>query len=214
MKNFRTQNLDPSFVRRKLDVAKSVMFLAHEVERLKIIKRHGITSDGNHESVADHSWRVSFLLILFTPFVDENFNVERALKMALIHDIVEVYAGDAHYLNMENENQKNLQKIKEFEAIKRIKDLLPEKIGQDIYQIWVEFENQETYEAKLVKAIDKVEAFIQQNEADISTWTKAELESVFYYLDDYCSFDSFLCCCKEVVISESIKKIKASESIR
>lgn len=80
----------------------------------------------------------------------------------------------------------------------------------EIYALWLEYENQQSYEGKFVKALDKLEAFIQHNEASIETWEFAEKLMFFEdkWLKKYCAFDSFLTKFAEAVIQEGHKKLE------
>jgi putative hydrolase of HD superfamily len=169
----------------------SILRLLKIAEKLKEELRHSWTSNGRHESVAEHTFRVSLMVILCAPYLDREINIEKALKMAIIHDIVEAKIGDTPFFKIP---------IGSFKEIK--KKLLEEKAIKEI--------KAKTYEAKFVKALDKMEANIQHNEADISTWVEEDILHVMNYLDRFCDFDSFLKSFKEEIRKESIEKIKSS----
>jgi putative hydrolase of HD superfamily len=189
----------------------SILRLLKIAEKLKEELRHSWTSNGRHESVAEHTFRVSLMVILCAPYLDREINIEKALKMAIIHDIVEAKIGDTPFFKIPIGSFKEIKKkLLEEKAIKEIKASLNEELGTLIYNLFKEFEECKTYEAKFVKALDKMEANIQHNEADISTWVEEDILHVMNYLDRFCDFDSFLKSFKEEIRKESIEKIKSS----
>ncbi|GAB4192605.1 MAG: HD domain-containing protein [Simkaniaceae bacterium] len=190
---------------------KNILNFVHLCESLKIQLRYGIKSDGNRESIAEHSWRLALLVVLCSPYVDFKIDTEKALKMAIIHDLVEIYAGDVHFLDLENPDVKKKRNEKEFQAIHKIRNLLNNEVGEELFHLWIEFDSNSTNEAKFVLALDKLEGYIQQNEADIETWTQEEAQSIFTYLDPFCDFDNFLRALKDVVVAEAILKMKKTE---
>lgn len=177
----------------------------HFTEKLKCILRHGWTSTGRQESVAEHSWRVALMVMLCSRSLDHEVCLEKALKMALIHDIAEVIAGDVPYfLARESSSEKLKKNQKEREAIEQIKQMFHEIFGNELSQIWEEYEDNLSYESKFVRAIDKIEAQIQQNEASTNTWIECETKDATEgYIKQFCSFDAFLDKMANVVIDES-----------
>ena len=125
-------------------------------ERLKMELRHSWLSDGREESVAEHVWRVSLMVILFYPYLDEKINVEKALKMSVIHDLAEVITGDIpYYMTPEGSEAKRQKEVEEERAMKSIKEELKSIVGEELEELWIEYEKNETYEARFVRAIDK-----------------------------------------------------------
>jgi putative hydrolases of HD superfamily len=110
-----------------------------------------------------------------TVFADslKGINRDRCLKMALIHDLPEIYAGDTYQLDVTNHDGKH---EREQEAITRLCKLLPQNTGAEIMELWSEFEEGKTSVARLVRLLDRLEVIIQHNESDISTWTGKEVE--------------------------------------
>lgn len=125
-----------------------------------------------YESVADHSWRLALFVLLFQDKI-RNFDVNKAVKIALIHDLPEIVAGDAHPMGKDGTGKDTYfsNKIKakerfkkEQRAAKKILSKLPQKQSKELYKLWLEYENQKTKEAKIVKALDKIECIMQVNE--------------------------------------------------
>ena len=94
-------------------------------EKLKYEMRHSWLSNGRQESVAEHTWRMSLMAILVEPYLDQKVNIEKLLKMVIIHDLVEAEAGDIPVFDTMNSHELQLQKqINEQEAILNIKRTL------------------------------------------------------------------------------------------
>ncbi|MFA6542242.1 MAG: HD domain-containing protein [Bacteroidota bacterium] len=191
------------------DIAAIYSFI-HQAEKLKNELRHSFTSAGRQESVAEHTWRMALMAILIGSKLDKKVNFEKLLKMIVIHDIVEIEAGDIPVPRMVgNDALQKLKREKESTAIEHIRSYFGNGIGDEIFSLWNEFEAAETYEAKVALALDKLEVQIQHNEADIATWEPVEY-SLVYSRDKYVAFDSFLAELKNTIIKESEEKMSAA----
>ncbi|NGX46882.1 MAG: 5'-deoxynucleotidase YfbR [Chlamydiae bacterium] len=194
-------------------MSKSLEFL-HLAEKLKDVLRHGWTSSGRQESTAEHSWRVSLMVILFHSYLEKPVSLEKALQMAVIHDLCETITGDVPFFNaLEGSVEKEQKHIREQASMESIRKLLGGDIGQRVHLLWEEYHAGESEEAKFVRALDKLEAQIQQNEADISTWNEFEKLSIFTYLDKFCNYDGFIKSLKEEVQEESCTKLARADSM-
>ncbi len=122
-----------------------------EIDKLKKIERQAlIHTGGRRENTAEHSWHLALSVMVLCKTSPVELNLDKAIKMALLHDIVEIDAGDTFVYN-ETADKKD----KELQAIERITNLLPAEIGQELKSIWLEFESGESAEAKFVSAIDR-----------------------------------------------------------
>jgi len=179
-------------------------------QRLKEELRHSWLPTGRRESVAEHTWSVALMAIALEPYLSKEVKMERLLKMVVIHDLVEAYAKDVPlFYTIDDQEARAVKYENESKAIKQIRDLLGGNGGQELYDIWMEFEQKETYEARIVYALDKLEAQIQQNEADIRTWLPIEHEMVFM-LGQYTAFDPALDELRKQVEAEGKKKLEAA----
>ncbi|SHG74391.1 HD domain-containing protein [Virgibacillus chiguensis] len=180
-------------------------------ENLKTELRHSWLSNGRRESVAEHTWRMSLMAVLLQPYLNKKVDMEKLLKMIIIHDLVEAEAKDIPVFEiMGNEEVKQQKQMNELKAITNIKNTLPEEVGGSLYNMWVEFEAKQTYEAKVANALDKLEVQIQHNEADISTWKPIEYE-LCLQLGDHTDFSAILNQLKNIVEQEAKEKIEQSE---
>lgn len=183
----------------------------HLAEKLKIYKRRSRTSDGNLESIADHCWRVSLLVLICHRCVaDGSVSLEKSLKMAIVHDLVEAITGDVPSYKTETDPVLKKEKtVNELSAIKELSAMLPGDISSELSQIWKEFEFGASNESKFVKAIDRIEGQIQFNESDIKYWNEHDIEHAGIRLNDVCQFDSFLVRLGNQVQEESQEKVRA-----
>ncbi|MBS1597886.1 MAG: HD domain-containing protein [Bacteroidetes bacterium] len=173
-------------MREKLEAVLNVLTLA---ERLKFELRHSYTSNGRQESVAEHTWRMALMAVLIEPLLPRKVDTARLLKMIIVHDLVEAEAKDVSALDVLRDPELKTLKIeRERIAIENLRDSLIHVNGQEIYDLFYEFEHKETYEAKLANAFDKLEVQLQHNHASMSTWEKIEYE-MSYMMDKHTDFD-------------------------
>jgi len=141
-----------------------------EIDKLKNIERQNILCDSSRrENSAEHSWHLAMTALILSEHADEKINVLKVLKMVLLHDIVEIDAGDA-FLHEPKEQQEQYEK--EVQAAKRIFSLLPDHQKNDLTDCWNEFEAGVSAEAKFAKAIDRVQPALLHEETDMVVWEK------------------------------------------
>jgi|SRR5450432_2307189 putative hydrolase of HD superfamily len=179
-------------------------------ERLKFELRHSYTSSGRQESVAEHTWRMSLMAVLIEPLLSRKVDTARLLKMIIIHDLVEAEAKDISALDILRNPEIKIKKIEdEKRAIENLRLALIETNGDEIYDLFYEFEHKETYEAKVANALDKLEVQLQHNHADFSTWEEIEYEMSFM-MDKHVLFDETLFELKKQIETEAEEKMKSS----
>ena len=188
---------------------KKVLLFLEKAEKLKREMRHSWLSDKRQESVAEHTWRMSLMAVLLRDKLDVEVNLEKVLKMIIIHDLVEIEAGDVSALDvLRNPAIKKNKVERELLAIENIRLELGETIGKEIYDLWHEFEEKKTLEAKFSNALDKLEVQIQHNHAPMDTWEEIEFEMV-YFMDKHVAFDSNLMQFKDLVVEQAEAKMNA-----
>lgn len=143
------------------NIDKVIRFIK-EIENLKSVTRTAWTKTGRRESTAEHSWRLAMLLmVLREDFKD--LDIDKAIKMSLVHDLGELYDGDiSAKLQNDNDNKAYMEE----KAMRRMLTTLPDGISEKIYDLWKEYNECCTKEAKLVKAMDKLETIVQHNQGD------------------------------------------------
>ena len=186
----------------------SILKVLTLAERLKFELRHSYTSSGRQESVAEHTWRMSLMAVLIEPLLKQKVDTARLLKMIIIHDLVEAEASDISALDvLRNPEIKTLKIEKEKQAIENLKSVLKETNGREIYNLFYEFEEKETYEARVANALDKLEVQLQHNHADFATWEEIEYE-MSYMMDQHVLFDETLFELKKQIEEGAEQKMK------
>lgn len=137
-------------------------------EKLKCHTRHCVTSTGRAESVAEHSWRLALMAMLLAGEFPE-LDMNRVIRMCLIHDLGEAFTGDIPTFEKTDADSR-----REDALFSQWLDTLPLEIRGQWRGLWREWEDQGTVEARLAKALDRMEAVIQHDESDIATWLPLE----------------------------------------
>jgi putative hydrolase of HD superfamily len=140
-----------------------------EADRLKGVERRNRLADGSRrENTAEHSWHLGIAALVLAPFATEPVDVGTAVAMALVHDIVEIDAGDTFAYD-EAEGAATKQ-AREEEAADRLFGLLPAATGQRFRALWDEYERGDTAEARFVMAIDRMAPMLLNLAEGASTW--------------------------------------------
>lgn len=170
-------------------------------ERLKDATRHCYTSGGRRESVAEHSWRITLMAYWISDEFPEA-DLEKLMKMCLIHDLGEAFTGDIPTFDKtEADEQTEASLLGEWVAD------LPQPFADEMRALYQEMEERETLEARIYKALDNLEALIQHNESDISTWIPLEYDLQMTYGNDKVQFSEYLTKLRDEVRNDSKKKI-------
>lgn len=155
-------------------------------EKLKCNTRHCYTSSGRHESVAEHCWRTALMaMLLESEFPQADMN--KVIKMILIHDLGEAFTGDIPCFNKTSKDEANESNVLD-DWVKTF----PEPEQKQWLELYAEMNALETQEAKIYKALDKMEAVIQHDESDISTWIPLEYELQFKYGLENVQFSDYM----------------------
>ena len=181
--------------------AELLEFLAM-AEKLKCNTRHSYTSSGRHESVAEHSFRLALMAYMVSDEVPE-IDTDKVIRMCLIHDLGEAITGDIPSFEKTDSDE-----AAEDSAVSGFVNQLPEYWKKQLGEMYSEMNELKTPEAKLYKALDKLEAVIQHNEADISTWLPLEYDLQLTYGTEECSFNEYINSLRDEVRSVSERKIK------
>lgn len=139
-----------------------------EIDRLKSILRKTSLADGSRrENSAEHSWHIALLAMVFAEHGPPNLDVSRVVTMLLVHDIVEIDAGDTFAYDPE---AKADQEERERAAADRLFGLLPEDQAMSLREVWDEFEYGETPEARFAHAVDRFQPFLMNVANEGGTW--------------------------------------------
>lgn len=142
------------------------------VEWIKSTLRHNWMKSWRQESVAEHTWRFILFFILIQDTKKYDIDVLKTIKMILIHDIPELIDWDIPWF--EKEKNQKFHENNELENAKKIFSILPSPLDKEYLEIYIEFEEQKTKEAKLAKALDKIETNLQHMESWPKYWSEQE----------------------------------------
>lgn len=179
----------------KEQVKNIISFLQYS-EGLKTESRSINLSTGEPENVAAHSWRMALMVMTIAPHLEKKGNIEQMLKMCIVHDLVEVEAGDVSVLKHAG-NQEELEKKSKAEhaAMQNILTMFSCNCGEEIRDLWEDYETQNSYEAQVVKAIDKLEARLQVLLDKTHFYTeedKKKMIAIKQKVTTFCSIDPLL----------------------
>ncbi len=170
-------------------------------ERLKDTTRHCYTSKGRHESVAEHSWMMT-VMAFFMKNEFPNADMNKVIQMCIIHDLGECFTGDIPTFMKTKE-----QECKEENLLNKWVESLPESTQLEMKLLYKEMKERQSVESKIYKAIDSLEALIQHNLSDISTWSENEFTLNLTYADDKVSFSNYLSELRNAIREDTINKI-------
>ena len=186
--------------------AAALLQALHTAERLKDATRHCYTSGGRHESVAEHSWRISLMAYWISDEFPEA-DMNKLLRMCLIHDLGEAFTGDIPTFLKTSSDEK-----REDELLAEWVSTLPEPFRGEMASLYKEMSERKTLEARIFKALDSLEALIQHNESDLNTWSANEYDLNMHYADDKVAFSPYLTALRELIRKDTIAKIEAESS--
>ena len=144
------------------------MSFIREIDKEKMIKRQSYITDGiTHEDDSQHAWHMAIMTLLLKEYSNTEIDVLKTVSMLLIHDLVEVYAGDTYAYDEEG---KKTQAEREAKAADKLYGLLPEDQGEYLKSLWLEFEEQTTPEAKFARTMDCFQPLILNDASDGKAW--------------------------------------------
>ena len=182
-----------------------LLAVLHTAERLKDTTRHCYTSQGRHESVAEHSWRVTLMAYLMRDEFPE-LDMDKVMQIFLIHALGECFTGDIPYFE-----KTAADTAREDGLLARWVAGLPQPYCRDMAALYAEMDALETPEAKLYKALDKLEAVISHNESPLDTWLPLEYDLNLTYANDNVAFSPYLTALRQAVRQETEEKVAKGE---
>jgi putative hydrolases of HD superfamily len=151
----------------KKRLEEQIRFIMEIDKEKNIFRQTSLTGRTRKENDAEHAWHMAIMAYLLKEYANEPFDLAHTMMMCLIHDIVEIDAGDTYAYDEEN---KKSQKEREEKAAERIFGLLPEDQGKEIYVLFEEFEANETPEAHFAHAMDNFQPLLLNDSNDGADW--------------------------------------------
>ena len=147
-----------------------ILTFLHRSKNLESVERYGSSLRDKKNTVAEHSWRLGLMVLVIGTECKARVDINRAVALALLHDLAEAKAGDVDAYDQSVGGKKLTEKkiAMEESAIREMTDDLP--FGDWIYSMWREYEDQGTVEAKFVKALDRIEGFLHIAEVGVEAY--------------------------------------------
>ncbi len=171
-------------------------------ECLKDTTRHCYTSKGRHESVAEHCWMTTLMAFFMRDEFPEA-DMDKVIKMCIIHDLGEAFTGDIPAFHKTKTDEKMEEELL-FDWVGK----LPSPYAEEMLALYEEMAERKTLEAKIYKAIDGLEAVIQHNRSDLSTWIPEEYELNQTYANNKVAFSEYLTALRQLAREDTIKKLE------
>ncbi|MBD3378799.1 HD domain-containing protein [candidate division KSB1 bacterium] len=149
----------------KARIQKQIEFIL-EIDKLKhILRQSYLLQNLRRENSAEHSWQLALMAMVLAEYSDESIDLLHVIRMALVHDIVEIDAGDTYcYGDQSDKSQK------EQAAAERLYGLLPDDQAKELHALWMEFETRETPEARFAAALDRLMPLLLNYHTQGQSW--------------------------------------------
>ena len=165
----RERSILPPMSRSTAALARQIAFLV-EIDRLKgVLRRTKLVDESRHENSAEHSWHLALAAVVLAEHAPAGADVGRVVRMVLVHDLVEIDAGDAFaYDAAANLGKDDRERL----AAERVFGLLPEAQGAELRTLWEEFERGDTPDARFAVALDRLQPLLVNHHAGGGSWAR------------------------------------------
>lgn len=163
-----------------------------EIDKAKTVLRQSLVLASRQENDAEHSWHMAICALTLKEYcVFKELDMKKVFELILLHDLVEIYAGDVPAFSDYSQEEK---KQKELLAAKKLFSILPQEQAELYLNHWLEFENKETVESKFANACDRFQGFMQNLTSDAHTWRKFKpsRERVIQKMEDIKNYMPFV----------------------
>ena len=145
-----------------------------EIDKLKyIFRKTKLINSDRPENDAEHSWHLAMMAIVLAGHANEPIDLEKVMKMVLIHDIVEIDSGDVFAYDTTKSHDNFDEELK---AARRIFGILPKEQAEEFLNIWIEFEEMKTPESKFARSLDRLEPLLQNASNNGGTWREFDVK--------------------------------------
>lgn len=149
---------------------KQLLFAA-EIDKMSSVERRTLLLDrSRRENDAEHSWHIAVMALLFSEYAAEEVDLGHVVKMCVVHDLVEIIAGDTFAYDTEGNSGK---KARELKAADELFDMLPPDQKETVRKLWEEFDAMETADAKYAACMDRLQPFFHNMLTDGHTWVES-----------------------------------------
>ncbi|NCB85286.1 MAG: HD domain-containing protein [Bacteroidia bacterium] len=145
-----------------------------EIDKLKyIFRKTKLINSDRPENDAEHSWHLAMMAFVLAGHANEPIDLEKVMKMVLIHDIVEIDSGDVFAYDTTKSHDNFDEELK---AARRIFGILPEEQAEEFINLWIEFEEMKTPESKFARSLDRLEPLLQNASNNGGTWREFDVK--------------------------------------
>lgn len=149
------------------DLQKTIEFIV-ELDKMKnVFRQTTIMDKSRRENDAEHSWHIAVMAMVLSEYADEDIDICHVIKMLLVHDLVEIYAGDTFCYDEKGYNDKDERERK---AADKLFGMLPKEKGIQLKELWEEFEEMNTKESLFANSMDRLEPFLVNYQTKGGTW--------------------------------------------
>lgn len=159
-------------------IKKQIEFVLVIDEMKNVLRRNLVVDGSRRENDAEHSWHLAMLAMILEEYSSQKVDIERVLKITLVHDLVEVYAGDTFAYDAKG-NKDKLDR--EIEAANRLFGMLDPVQGAEIRALWDEFEAKETAESRYANAVDRLQPLLLNYMTNGHTWKLGDVHATQIY---------------------------------
>ena len=153
----------------KVRLDQQLKFTAEIDKMTGILRRTLLVDQSRRENDAEHSWHIAVMALLFEEYAKEAVNVGRVVEMCVVHDLVEIYAGDTFAYDTKGNEDKE---AREAAAADSLFGQLPEEQGKMIRELWEEFDAMETADARYAACLDRIQPFLHNTLTGGHTWVE------------------------------------------
>lgn len=173
------------------DRLRKIIDFLKEIEKLKLVERIPYLSDqARRENDAEHTWHLAMTLLLLEKEIKLKFDVLQALKIILVHDLVEIYCGDCWVIT---KNEKAEKRTREMQSADKLFSILPDDLEKEFKDLWLEYDEGKSAEAKIAKALDKLNYALQLSVSKKIEWPEPHnRKSAEDYAEPHISFEPLL----------------------
>lgn len=154
------------------EINKLLLFTAEIDKMTSVFRRTMLIDKSRRENDAEHSWHIAVMAILFEKFAPAGTDISRAVKMCVVHDLVEIYAGDTYAYDTEGNKSKAEREKK---AADKLFCMLPKETGKEIRILWEEFDRMETPDSKYAACMDRIQPYLHNTLTDGHTWVEGSV---------------------------------------
>ena len=150
-----------------------------EVDKMKtVLRQTSLIGIDQRENNAEHSWHIALMAVILEEYSNKSIDILKVIKMLLIHDLVEIYAGDTFCYDLKGNEDKREREVK---AAEKIYGMLDREKGSELRLLWDEFESMKTPEALFATSMDRMQPMLNNYYNDGGTWTKYDVEKESIY---------------------------------